>query len=270
MHDNKKHQCPECDFRATRKDYIKLHIIRDHKKVFNFKCSQCPKEYAIKSDLNCHIQMAHKERTLKCPYCYKFFSIRKNLKKHLYLCHNADFKTKKIFACDKCDYKTAVKLILQKHIDVKHNGKPCCKFCDFQSTSPPLVEKHTQIIHENGSKCNLSCDKCSHQGKNWKDYREHLKSSHPDSYEYLMEKAGLLKNYESIYNNPLKRNVKCTKCDQTFSFIQDMKIHVKAFHEGVKYKCDQCDFQSGYKKFLKSHIKRVHELYMHKYCGSRQ
>ena len=262
MQDTKKYQCPECDFRATRKENIKLNVLRSHKKEFNFKCSQCPKEYPIQSELNFHIQVAHMERTLKCPECTKFFPVQKLLKKHLEHCHNADTNPKKIFACDKCDYKVTVKKTLQDHFDVKHNGiKPCCTFCDFQTTSPSLLRRHTKFIHKNGSKCTLICDECSFEGKNWKDYREHLKSLHLDIYQIL---TGIKKTFESIYNNPLKRNVKCTECDKTFSFIQDMKIHVKAVHEGVKYKCDQCDFQSGYKNFLRNHIKRVHKLYRHK------
>ena len=264
MHDTKKHKCPEpeCDFRFTRKENAKLHVLRAHKKEFNFKCSQCPKEYPVKSELNFHIKVVHTEKTLKCPECSKFFSLPKLLKKHLEVCHNADYKPAEAkFVCDKCDFKTAVKINLQDHIDVKHNGiKPCCTYCDFQTINPSLLRKHTKIIHKNGSKCNLICDECSHEGKNWKDFRAHLKSSHP---EYFKEKV-LVGNDEAIYNDPLKRNVKCTKCDKTFSFFQDMKKHVKAVHEGVKYNCDQCDFQSGYKNMLRNHVRKVHEHYRHK------
>ena len=77
MHDLKIHQCPECDFKVTRKENVKLHILRVHKREFNFQCFQCPKQYPIKSELNSHIQSKHNERNLECPNCDKKFSVQR-------------------------------------------------------------------------------------------------------------------------------------------------------------------------------------------------
>ena len=262
MHDLKIHQCPECDFKVTRKENVKLHILRVHKREFNFQCSQCPKQYPIKSELNSHIQSKHNERTLECPHCDKKFSVHKNLKYHIERYHNENAVPKEKLQCVKCDYKTTVKRTLQDHIDVKHDGvKPNCTFCAFQSTSPQLLRHHIKLVHRNGSLTDLICEKCGFKGLHWNDFKTHLKTTHFDFYKHVTNNSS---SYEEIYNNPVKRNVKCTHCDKTFSFLSDMKIHVKAVHEGVKYSCDQCEFQCGYKSFLRKHIKRVHELYRDK------
>ena len=73
-------QCQECDYRATRKENIKAHVLRIHRKEFNFKCSQCPKQYVINSELRFHIQSFHQEKNIKCPHCEATFSVKKYLK----------------------------------------------------------------------------------------------------------------------------------------------------------------------------------------------
>ena len=218
-------QCPECVYKATRKEKIKLHILKVHRKEFKFKCSQCPKQYAINSELSFHIQSCHKEKSLQCPHCNATYSVKKYLNAHIKLNHNPD-SVKKI------------------------SPEFSCTFCDFRGRNSFFLKHHLKIVHKDGSRAELICDECGHQelGENWKDFKKHLKTNHSDLYRKLA----------------YRKQHYCPLCDKQFSFQMDMKRHVKAAHEGIKYNCDQCDFQSGYKNLLRNHIKRVHELYRHK------
>ena len=219
-------QCQECDYRATRKENIKAHVLRIHRKEFNFKCSQCPKQYVINSELRFHIQSFHQEKNIKCPHCEATFSVKKYLKVHLRLQHSPE-SNKKVSQFVTCTYS------------------------DFRCFLPVFLKNHMKVIHKDGSRAELICDECGHQGlgNNWNDFKRHLKDNHDIIYK---------ERYDHV------RNVNCPQCNKKFSFQEDMKKHIKAMHEGIKYSCDQCDYQSGYKNLLRHHIKRVHELYRYK------
>ena len=121
-------QCPECDFKATRKENIKLHILRIHRKEFRFKCSQCPKQYAINSELSFHIQSCHKDKSLQCPHCDATYSVKKYLNTHIKLNHNPDSVKKKKeknrtqYYCPLCDKQFSFQMDMKKHVKAVHEG----------------------------------------------------------------------------------------------------------------------------------------------------
>jgi len=50
----------------------------------------------------------------------------------------------------------------------------------------------------------------------------------------------------------------CEKCDYRARNRGDMKKHVLAIHEGVRYPCDQCSYRATQQGHLKMHKKRQH------------
>ena len=51
---------------------------------------------------------------------------------------------------------------------------------------------------------------------------------------------------------------KCSQCDKTYIWKSDLKSHVKAVHEGVKFKCKECDHESPYSSGVREHWNRKH------------
>ena len=49
----------------------------------------------------------------------------------------------------------------------------------------------------------------------------------------------------------------CNQCDKQFTTQGNLKTHIEAKHEGVKYACNQCDYQ-GSNEALRYHIKAKH------------
>ena len=45
------------------------------------------------------------------------------------------------------------------------------------------------------------------------------------------------------------------KSQACIEFKQNLEIHIKSKHEGIKVPCDQCDFKATTKQHLKIHIK---------------
>lgn len=82
-------------------------------------------------------------------------------------------------------------------------------------------------------------------------------------YIYIVAYHDKIVRKEALGYANFKSERKCSICE-IFNCPVDMRLHIKAAHEGIKYDCDHCDYQSGYKNLLRAHIKRVHELYRHK------
>ena len=179
----KNEKCSECDFQATRKESVKRHVLQIHKQEFKFRCSECPKKYAVRGELNFHIQSFHEEKNLKCPDCDKTYSVKKYLAKHMKLIHKNNGESVKKYQCVKCEFKTSSSQLLRDHKAVKHEGvEPKCSFCDFHSRNALIVRSHISSVHKAGSQAALICDECGQKENRWSDFKEHLKKNHREKY----------------------------------------------------------------------------------------
>ena len=59
------------------------------------------------------------------------------------------------------------------------------------------------------------------------------------------------------------RKYKCGLCDKAYTQSNNLKLHIKYIHEGLKpqhkYKCDMCDKAYTQAHSLKSHVQSVHK-----------
>merc|ERR1712126_285363 len=75
--------------------------------------------------------------------------------------------------------------------------------------------------------------------------------------ELFVNSLTLMRHHNSIHKGVLK--FQCGSCDKEYFRRQDLKLHVKSYHEGVKFPCNQCDKQFGHRRLLKMHVKSYHE-----------
>ena len=74
-------QCNECDYKATFKSSLKVHIQSKHEKIVH-KCNDCDYKATFRSSLNIHIQSKHKNILHKCSECEKVFKNKSYMRKH--------------------------------------------------------------------------------------------------------------------------------------------------------------------------------------------
>merc|ERR1712129_316002 len=51
---------------------------------------------------------------------------------------------------------------------------------------------------------------------------------------------------------------KCEKCEYKSKYKHNVRLHMKAQHEVVKYSCNYCDFKTGYSSNLAKHRQKKH------------
>ena len=115
---NKKFNCEQCPYSASRKDRMRIHIEAVHQKIMNFRCSQCPYSAAQKAHMKNHVEAVHdKIMNYRCEECNYGTSRKDRLERHVDARHNMGDKK---FKCGKCPYSSAQKNNLTKHIERVH------------------------------------------------------------------------------------------------------------------------------------------------------
>merc|ERR1712150_135882 len=55
------------------------------------------------------------------------------------------------------------------------------------------------------------------------------------------------------------KSIECPECGKTFARKDNMLIHYRSKHEGIKYPCNHCEYQATDKSNLQKHVQSVHE-----------
>ena len=59
--------------------------------------------------------------------------------------------------------------------------------------------------------------------------------------------------------NPEIKSFSCESCNYKTTTKENLRIHSKSIHEGIKYPCDQCDYKATQRSSLNTHKQSIHE-----------
>ena len=101
---------------------------------FTGKCSFCPKTFANKILLSCHEQRVHGEKIFQCQQCPKSYAMISDLKQHVKMVHERFLK------CSECNFTCGLDHLLKKHISENHsNAQLTCDQCGYKSKNLGLL-----------------------------------------------------------------------------------------------------------------------------------
>lgn len=78
----KPHACPYCDFRATLKSNLKIHI-RTHTGEKPYSCHLCHQSFTVRCNLKTHMRTHTGEKPFCCPHCTYRCAHKSDLNKHV-------------------------------------------------------------------------------------------------------------------------------------------------------------------------------------------
>ena len=84
--DGAKYACNQCDYQATRQDYLTTHIQSLHEGV-KYACNQCDKQYSAQQSLTQHKQSKHEGIKYACKQCDQQFTRQIRLTQHIKSAH---------------------------------------------------------------------------------------------------------------------------------------------------------------------------------------
>ena len=110
----KRFRCEQCEYRASHKHHLKMHVKQVHDKIKDVKCDidQCEYVCSHKHHLKMHAKQVHdKIKDVKCDQCEYVCSLKHHLKMHVKQVHDRVMDVK----CNQCDYTCSRAETLRRH-----------------------------------------------------------------------------------------------------------------------------------------------------------
>ena len=177
------------------------------------------------------------------------------------------------YLCHVCDYATSKKLFLRNHFAVHGIGERFkCDKCDKDFSQKGYLNIHRELHNSSPRK---KCNQCGKTYKTKTILKAHIRDIHLEKHLKCDECEKMFSTIVCINRHKKKVHVlksfKCHQCKYRAKNESDLKMHIKAIHDGVRIvrdnytKCELCDYQ-GSKCHLKKHKESVHENKKNWFC----
>ena len=192
------YKCSDCDYSATRKHNLKLHVQAKHTLEKPFQCNECDYSTVHAGNLKLHVQAKHTlEKPFHCNEC-DFSTVKAcNLKVHVQAKHTLE----RPIQCNECDFTTVRAGSLKRHVQAKHTlEKPFyCNECDYSTVHAGNLKLHVQAKHT--LERPYHCNECDYSTVHASNLNRHIKAKHT-----LEKPSSVMSNY-SAATSSLKRHV---------------------------------------------------------------
>nr|CAH7755050.1 unnamed protein product [Callosobruchus chinensis] len=156
----KIHECPNCDYKTSKKDAFERHLLQHPKATDGSKvvsCHHCDTTYTSKERLGNHIIKEHpdllasfKGRIYECLYCTYKTAIKHYLTTHTRMHCMDESSNRNLDTCLHCNATYKSKRYLHDHIVKKHPDFIAtvtskiynCPRCTFKTTRKDELKKH--------------------------------------------------------------------------------------------------------------------------------
>lgn len=151
------HTCCICQKVVAGSYFLRQHLEKVHLKTRKMYCDLCPKVYFDKHDIASHMKQTHSKKTFACNIC----DYRTAVKHYLY--RHKETHSEKV-ECPVCKKFVS---FLRRHIERAHESRVNCSVCQKEVTkewlSKHMATKHKKTIYQ--------CDNCDESFGNKEDLR---------------------------------------------------------------------------------------------------
>ena len=145
-------------------------------------------------------------------------------------------KSKDRYCCEKCDFSTYSKQVLEEHFKKSHNTIIECKKCCILFTSQSKLKDHIDQTHQVHK-----CTQCSFYSSRRDRLNEHTEYHHNRTFECKLcplktRSRTTLRTHLEEQHNTAHVNY-CNKCGLRSSSDKELKEHMKSHHIGPKDPC---------------------------------
>nr|CAI5823498.1 unnamed protein product [Callosobruchus analis] len=262
--------CSHCNSTFVNKRMLDAHVVNQHPEFIAtvsrkiHECKVCSYKTLYLTSFNTHMSV-HPETAAslvpnRCVHCNATFRKKTSLEEHTLKKHPSFFEagSKKIYECSQCDFKTTVKLYLDRHalssvddhIVRKHPDSAMttsrkihkCTQCSYKTCVKKNFHRHITMVH---SETGASKSHCHATFENKSLLDNHVVKKHPNSIMTVNNKT--YKCAECIYKTPFKNN-----------FLRHLSEHPQTASYSERSICVHCSASLNNKTALDDHIVRKH------------
>uniref|UniRef100_UPI00398EAFCE zinc finger protein 142 isoform X2 n=1 Tax=Pristiophorus japonicus TaxID=55135 RepID=UPI00398EAFCE len=232
--------CDHCDFVCSNKHAFRRHKRRGHPGSEELACRFCPYKTFNPVEFNDHVGKMH--------------------------------ANEKIHKCGECDFATAHKRVLNRHVLLHTGEKPHkCELCDFTCRDVGYLSKH-MLTHSDDK--NYMCTECGYITK-WKHYltvhmRKHTGDLryHCNQCSYRCHRADQLSSHKLRHQG---KSLICEVCGFACKRKYELQKHMQVKHskdyQMPLYQCQYCSYQTRYKQALLNHENCKHTKHKEFRCA---
>ncbi|CAH2010033.1 unnamed protein product [Acanthoscelides obtectus] len=228
----------------------------------------------LRSNLGKSRSVSRKQYLYRCIKCNKVFKSKTSLDNHLVKKHVGSMASvsSKIHECAFCDFKTAYKGDITRHV-LKHTTKlRICRHCNTSFKTERSLFGHILKRHPNFSGTVSSkiyeCMHCPHKQIARRSFIRHLARHDTQTTFKCNNCDASFSTKRCLENHVLQKHPKfessvsckihkCTHCEYKTTFPHCLASHMMK-HTGSKLKCTKCDASFTTIRPLDNHIWRKH------------
>eukprot|EP00092_Neocalanus_flemingeri_P008177 GFUD01008817.1.p1 GENE.GFUD01008817.1~~GFUD01008817.1.p1 ORF type:complete len:1155 (+),score=254.55 GFUD01008817.1:150-3467(+) len=291
-HKNPKFTCKKCGFIANSSGTLTRHVSVVHRGI-RWSCKLCGYVTTVKCSMVRHIQSIHQGWRYQCPFCEHESTQKGGLKYHIEKKHPMYYPVPKWSSLAPVKSKETSQIPGIEHMDVNDMFDEICDPYpdgtgpnDFMSTVEDESVSVDPVQNRNFDISNNS-DGAEHERSGAQSEMEDGEFMMIEPSVEITEEPGDndTGNEEDIYGEMLEsgksthyvgedhdfselyskfsptgdEEVQCDLCTYVTSRMGNMRRHVLAVHQGIRFPCGQCNYRAPDKGSLLRHTRGVHE-----------
>ena len=248
----KEHNVTKHKLKAIEDGYkeckVELRNVQEDKERLKIKLKDLESiEELTDIKMNESIKRREKDEIFKCVICEYPFKDQVTLKKHTakHKKKHSEIEVKQ--CCGICETTILSNNELKRHIKIKHSEQFTCNQCDFQASTKMILTKHINIKHRTGEDQldgTLRCKECGEQFSTAWSMGNHMRDNHTKKTLCKFFKDGRCKFTETqcwnihvideernlLIVKDVEKKTKCFNCDQAFKTMKNMMDHRSKNH----------------------------------------
>ena len=258
-HKSPQFQCKKCDYVAQSSGTLTRHVSVVHKGV-RWSCRLCGYVTTVKCSMVRHVQSIHQGWRYRCPFCTHESTQKGGLKYHIEKKHPGQLSVPKWSSLAPVKSRVSSQIPGIEHMDVNQMYD---ELSDEKTSQEQFMDPAIHMREDFATSEDIAQNFGGQHEETVSGGDEEREEEDGDSLEdtgapgqYVGEDYDFTELYSRFTG---LEDVSCDLCTYSTARMGNMRRHVLAVHQGVRFPCNLCNYRAPDKGSLLRHTRGVHQ-----------